>query len=63
MADNPSGNPVKIVFDPNTGITKNFIATKPEIGQPDRKNDPDHGHIEVDTNGSIGYRRDPGEPR
>jgi hypothetical protein len=63
MADHPQGNPVKAVFNPETGITENFIATQPGIPVPDRKFDPNHGHINVNEQGQTGYRRDPGEKR
>lgn len=63
MADEHQGNPVKAVFNPETGITQNFIATSPDIPVPDKKYDPLHGHIDVTQQGDIAWRRDPGEPR
>jgi hypothetical protein len=63
MANGPQGNPVKAVYNPETGVTANYIATDPNIPVPDRKYDPNHGHINVNEQGQIGYRRDPGEPR
>jgi hypothetical protein len=57
------GNPVKVVFNPETGISSNFIATSLDIPVPDRKNDYLHGHYDVNEQGQIGYHRDPGEKR
>lgn len=57
------GNPVKAVFDPTGGITRNYVATDPNIAVPDKKYDPLHGHINVNQQGGIEYRRDPGESR
>lgn len=59
----PQGNPVKAVFDPNTGITSNYIATNPNIPVPDKKYDPLHGHVDVNMQGGIEYFRNPGDPR
>jgi hypothetical protein len=57
------GNPVKVVFNPETGITSNFIATRPDIPVPDKKYDYLHGHYDVNQQGDITYKRDPGTPR
>lgn len=57
------GNPVKAVFNPETGVTSNFIATNPDIAVPDKKHDYLHGHIDVNEQGQQGYTRMPGDPR
>lgn len=62
MADH-QGNPVKAVFNPETGVTSNFIATSPDIPVPDKKHDYLHGHIDVNEQGQQGYTRMPGDPR
>jgi hypothetical protein len=63
MANDPQGNPVKAVFNPETGVTQNFIATNPNIPVPDRKHDYLHGHIDLNEQGQELYRRNPGEKR
>lgn len=66
MSNDPQGNPVKSVFDPNTGITKNFVATDPNIPVPDRKHDYLHGHFDLNEQGQPapgGVWREPGDPR
>lgn len=63
MDNDPQGNPVKAIFDPNSGITKNLIATNPNIPSPDTKHDPLHGHIDLDQQGVEQFRREPGTPR
>jgi hypothetical protein len=61
MSNEHDGNAVKAVFNPETGVTSNFIASNPDVDEPDRKNDWSHGHIDVDSDGNVGFRRDPGE--
>ena len=53
------GNPIKAVFNPETGITSNYIASSPEIPVPDTKYDPNHGHYDVNQSGDTTYQRDP----
>ena len=57
------GNPVKAVFNPETGITSNYIASSPDIPVPDTKHDPNHGHIDVNQQGQETFRREPGPRR
>jgi hypothetical protein len=60
----PKGNPVKAVFDPNTGITSNYVATNPNIPVPDKKHDYLHGHLDLNQQGQRGpVWREPGQPR
>jgi len=63
MGNEHQGNPVKMVFNPETGISSNFIASRPDVPVPDRKFDYLHGHYDVNMEGQIGYNRDPGQPR
>lgn len=49
MSDDHKGNPVKAVFNPETGVTSNFVATRPDIPVPDKKHDYSHGHYDVNT--------------
>lgn len=54
------GNSVKAVFNPESGVTSNYIASKPDIPVPDTKHDPDHGHYDVSEQGDVlGTPRDP----
>lgn len=57
------GNPVKAIFNPETGVTENLIASRPDIPVPDTKHDPQHGHINVNEQGQQGYTREPGARR